>query len=605
MTPPKSEKTVLQAELRRVWGIVEILLGVLAESIGMTGSVLKVIIDEIEQLNVENRILRETIRKMEQRIRIHESWNHSPAEATEYARNRRQFRKDAKEHKAKEAQVPHDQTRQKAGHQQGVPGISHHDCPRDGSKEFVADMCRQCGRTDLIPHTPIQKMTRELAEGRMVFLQYAITCGTCPDCKVITYPHTDTVPGTSFGKKLMAMVTSYKNESVSVKGVTRLIRDMLGVHLSTGAVSNCTGAQVNYLKCKTLEIHSKTVILNHNDTRPFHSPLCPPPEMPKSIYDYDAQIAQHSTVWTSFMPLPTMVNILEKSTMEPWYRTDESRQQIGKKVVQTLVYDTPNTTMIHVEKDKKRPTLYKCSSGLACRPVVHDGYAGNRKLRYYRPPGSPPDKANDRLRKAAIKYEIHQRCFVHVLRNVEDVAMRNGVGSIEQSAHEVLLDLYESAKNAASIVRWMVGGDLTSACQIDLVSKTPHIRRYVDARMAEFDIVLERIVATCDSRDIATIVSNAASELFSFIKYPGMPPHNNGCERIIRRRVVMPRRQKGPFPNETAASNYSAYQTFAATCDKQNISVHDAVLGVAGNPFWDMFSSGVGPPILKNICTTA
>ena len=58
------------------------------------------------------------------------------------------------------------------------------------------------------------------------------------------------------------------------------------------------------------------------------------------------------------MPLPTMVQILEKSTMEPWYRTDESKQQIGKKEVQTLVYDTPNTTTIHVEKDKRRPALY-------------------------------------------------------------------------------------------------------------------------------------------------------------------------------------------------------------------------------------------------------
>ena len=117
MTPPKSEKTVLQAELRRVWGVVEILLVVLAGSVRMTGNVLKVIIDEMAQLSEENIVLRETIKKMEQRIRIHESWNHSPAEATEYARNRRQFRKDAKEHKVKEVQVPHDQVQRKVGHQ--------------------------------------------------------------------------------------------------------------------------------------------------------------------------------------------------------------------------------------------------------------------------------------------------------------------------------------------------------------------------------------------------------------------------------------------------------------------------------------------------------
>ena len=117
--------------------------------------------------------------------------------------------------------------------------------------------------------------------------------------------------------------------------------------------------------------------------------------------------------------------------MEPWYRTDESRQQIGKKEVQTLVYDTLNTTTIHVEKDKKRPALYRCSSGMVFRPTTHDGYTGNRKLRYYRPPDSLPDKANDRLRKAAVESEIHQRCFVHVLRNVEDVAMKKGIGSPE------------------------------------------------------------------------------------------------------------------------------------------------------------------------------
>ena len=87
----------------------------LAGSIGMTGNALKAIIDEMAQLNEENIVLRGTIKKMEQRIRIHESWNHSPAEATEYARNRRQFRKDAKEHKAKETQAPHDQVATKGG----------------------------------------------------------------------------------------------------------------------------------------------------------------------------------------------------------------------------------------------------------------------------------------------------------------------------------------------------------------------------------------------------------------------------------------------------------------------------------------------------------
>ena len=108
-------------QLRRVCGVVEILLGVLAGSIGMTGNVLKVIIDEMAQLSEENLVLGGTIKKLEQGIRIHEIWNHSSAEATEYARNRRQFRKDAKEHRVKGMQVPHDKMQRKTWHLQGCP----------------------------------------------------------------------------------------------------------------------------------------------------------------------------------------------------------------------------------------------------------------------------------------------------------------------------------------------------------------------------------------------------------------------------------------------------------------------------------------------------
>ena len=149
----------------------------------------------------------------------------------------------------------------------------------------------------------------------MTFLQYAITCGTCHDCKVVTYPHTDSIPGTSFGKKLMAILTSYNNESVSVKGMVRLIRDVL----------MRTFLQVPYLTafCKSQSHEGrsagnplKKVILKHDDTRLVLLSSVSASGEDQDIYDYDAQIAWHGTVWTSFMPLPTMVKILEKSTME-------------------------------------------------------------------------------------------------------------------------------------------------------------------------------------------------------------------------------------------------------------------------------------------------
>ena len=113
----------------------------------------------------------------------------------------------------------------------GMPGVSCHDRPVTAGRNLL-QICADSGRTDLVLDAPIQKMVRELMEGKMFFLQYAITCGTCSDCRVATYPHTYAIPGTSFGQRLRAAITSYKNEAVSVKGTIRLIRDMFGVYLS-------------------------------------------------------------------------------------------------------------------------------------------------------------------------------------------------------------------------------------------------------------------------------------------------------------------------------------------------------------------------------------
>ena len=75
---------------------------------------------------------------------------------------------------------------------------------------------------------------------------------------------------------------------------------------------------------------------------------------------------------------------------------------------------------------------------------------------------------------ACEKQQLNLRSTSGVLytyAHVEDVAMKKGIGSPEQTAHEVLRS-YKSAKNVASIVRWLTGGNLKSACQIDLVSQS-------------------------------------------------------------------------------------------------------------------------------------
>lgn len=63
-------------------------------------------------------------------------------------------------------------------------------------------------------------------------------------------------------------------------------------------------------------------------------------------------------------------------------------------------------------------------------------------------------------------------------------------------------------------MRWLAGGNFKSACKIDLVSQMPHAQQYADARIAKFNIVLEKIVTVCNNGGIATIISNTAPELY-------------------------------------------------------------------------------------------
>ena len=142
------------------------------------------------------------------------------------------------------------------------------------------------------------------------------------------------------------------------------------------------------------------------------------------------------------------------------------------------------------------------------------------------------------------------------------------------------------------------GGELRSACEIDRVFRMPGVLEYADARIAELQEALQRIVSGCGNGRMATIVSNAAPYLFTFIRYPGMPPHTNGVERTIRSRVAVIRKANGPFPNRKAARNHSVLQTFAATCEKNGISAYDATLAMARDPNWSIFTAGIPPPIL-------
>ena len=139
MATPKSETAQLRAELRRLWGPVDILIKALRGALGAVGKVTTVLAEEAAQLKVENEALREENRKLEElkgeneemkgdkkslkhRVKMHESWNHSSSEAIGYA-NRGSFRRKEEGCKAMERGEDPDVAvpKRNPGHQPGKP----------------------------------------------------------------------------------------------------------------------------------------------------------------------------------------------------------------------------------------------------------------------------------------------------------------------------------------------------------------------------------------------------------------------------------------------------------------------------------------------------
>ena len=109
----------------------------------------------------------------------------------------------------------------------------------------------------------------------------------------------------------------------------------------------------------------------------------------------------------------------------------------------------------------------------------------------------------------------------------------------------------------------------------------------------------ERSSEWCGNKEYVhkTIPTNAGPCPFAFVHYPGMPPRNNGTERIVRSWAAAVRRANGSFHNRTAAKNLSTLQTFAATCGKGGLSARDSILAMAENPDWGIFAACVPPPV--------
>ena len=585
-----SEIAIMRAELARVCGELESVKALFTSAFDTASagieSQARIIAHEkqrADSLEAENSSLRK-------RLGIYTSWNSRPSENKEHEETRAKFQKNAERYEAEKRGEDPDKTVpvKKAGGQLGHEGVSRKGKPSE-TRYFYGDMCTCCGRTDPSIIRTIRKRVFKGKDRRKkgeVCKMYVIYVGFCMECFVVIEPQTDVVKGSAFKPKVRGKIGTYYAGGTSVRTIQGYMHDIGRTTISTGAISNCTTATADEVDREVLYVpHGTPIRIDDGDLRMYMSPV--PPNAPDFVDGDDddndnnantyekneALLVRCSTVWTSFMAQPQMARIIEMASMEPYVGADETPYKVKRENAQVLVARTRCTTQLKVVDHKYLHVIENFLNWANGRVIVHDG---------------------------APLYSWHdadeQRCDSHINRASEDYAMNGGFESDEYVRHKIMGEIYHDAKETSAKITEMAGGPITSADGLDIV-KTKGLTDTVEAEIKRLKDKVDMAANMIDDKFTVTL-KNAKDYMFTALRYPGVPLHNNATEQTILHNVITGGRKKGPFPNWKAARNFSVNKTFAATCKKNGISVYDAIIRMSRDRNWDIFTDCVPPPII-------
>ncbi len=538
--PAYDEKKVLRGALCRVWAIVNELEEELAAARRKDKNELAAALEKTERLESRIKVRDDEIAYLNKAIKVAHGWNGRPSENGPALKTRREFRREDEARKA-EAEGRKPPPAKKPGKQPGTQGSSRGDMPT-GTCTFIPETCQNCGGTDLHVTRIIRKRIYDLREdgAGIECLMYYIWLAECAACGATAVPHTDAIEGTSFGPRLRSVIETYFDGDAGQGSIRMFLEELHGAKLSAGAISHCRTAMARKLEGRAVDEPAVDGGCGRNPAA----------------------------------PRPIMGAILERASMDPHAATDETGGRVAGDAAQVLVSNTLHTTTIKVADSKGAADLRAQHNWMANRPAMRDGTSG---FGWHNGPLG--------------------RCLVHVTRKSESLAIKHGHDSYQHVRHRMLLDVYKDAKKAAILITAAAGGPIRCASNLDAASKVPGLAETVKQYTASLTDRVRMIIDSFERDSLTTTLENALDNLFTGLRYPGMPLHNNSTELLIRRYII-PSRHRAPHPNKAAARNFSTHQTFIATCRKNGISPREAVLAMARDPCWDIFSSGIPPPIM-------
>ena len=156
-----------------------------------------------------------------------------------------------------------------------------------------------------------------------------------------------------------------------------------------------------------------------------------------------------------------------------------------------------------------------------------------------------------------------QRCWRHLLARIEEAAVHGGPEDVAR--YDLFLVFYRRIR------------DMNKLAPFTMTYLTREVRA---------------MIATFPDGKLKTHLENAVPYMFTFLAYPGMPPHNNPAELDIRDTVVAKRNKNRQIATPDGRVDFSRLNTFTRTCYKNDILPCRAVVEMARDPKWDLFNPG-------------
>ena len=125
---------------------------------------------------------------------------------------------------------------------------------------------------------------------------------------------------------------------------------------------------------------------------------------------------------------------------------------------------------------------------------------------------------------------------------------------------------------------------------LEFHNKIKEIRTLAPLTRMELSREAHKIITACRDGRVRTHLLNAIYNMFTFMAYQGMPPHNNDTERCIRDGIIPQRNARHKIVTDAGREVFSALLTFSMTCRKQGIHPARALQEYLRDPDWDVFA---------------